>query len=283
MIEEIRAKAADLLRSGEVKCFIGYERASDGLTARPFFAYSADEADRLIFDGTCVHNLARYLPDMRGKRVGILAKPCDSRSINVLIREGQVEREEVYIVGVVCDGVYRTTWGKPSLELQPRCLYCSKRTPVVYDYLIGQPPPAPESRHPASISEVEALERKPAAERWEFWRSHFARCIRCNACRQICPACYCPQCFSDQLDPLWTGIRIGLPQNWVWNVGRALHLAGRCVDCEECQRACPMGIPLAILNRKLASRVKELFGFEAGMDPRAPFPFATFENEEEIL
>jgi hypothetical protein len=44
-----------------------------------------------------------------------------------------------------------------------------------------------------------------------------------------------------------------------------------------------MGIPWAILNRKLASRVKELFGFEAGMDPRAPFPFATFEKEEEIL
>lgn len=281
MIEGIRAKAVELLRSGEVKCFIGYERASDGLTARPFFAYSADEAGRLIFDKTCAHNLARYLPDMRGQRVAILVKPCDSRSVNVLIQEGQVNREDVYIVGVACDGVHRASWGRLSEELEARCLYCSKRVPVVYDHLIGEPP-APEPQPPAPIPEVEALEGRSAKERWEFWRSHFARCIRCNACRQICPACYCPQCFSDQLDPLWAGIRIGLPQNWVWNLGRALHLAGRCVDCGGCERACPMGIPLAILNRKLAGRVKELFGFEAGLDPKAPFPLATFKKEEAL-
>jgi len=281
MIEEIRAKAADLLRSGKAKCFIGYERASDGLTARPLFAYSEDDVERLVFDKTCAHNLARYLPDMKGQRVGILVKPCDSRSINLLIQEGQVKREEVYIVGVVCEGIHRASWGRPSQELESRCKYCVRHVPVVYDHLVGQPPSS-EPQPPASIPEVEDLEKRPAGERLEFWKGLFNRCIRCNACRQICPSCYCPQCFSDQLDPLWTGIRIGLPQNWVWNIGRALHLAGRCVDCEECQRACPMKIPLAILNRKLGQKVRGLFGFEAGLDPEIPIPFATFRKDEDL-
>ena len=57
--------------------------------------------------------------------------------------------------------------------------------------------------------------------------------------------------------------------NFAWHITRAFHLAGRCVGCDECTRACPAGIDLRLLNLSLAKAAEENFGFRAGMDPDA--------------
>lgn len=277
MVEEVRAKARELLASGAVECVIGYERATDGVTARPLFAYAPEDTDRFILDRTCVHNLARYLLDRRGRATAVVVKPCDSRTINLLVQEKQIERDKVFAIGVTCPGVVEVRWGEAGEELQPRCQSCPLELPVVYDHLIT----GPVSRQPARrFPEVERLQAMSPQERRRFWEGHFQRCIRCYACRQVCPGCYCPICFVDQLDPMWVGIRIAPAENQVWHLIRAFHLAGRCIECGECQRVCPVDIPLMLLNQKLTAEVEGLFDFRPGLDAEALPPFATFRKEE---
>ena len=113
-IEDIRARAKELLESGKVRAVLGFRRSSAGLLAEPTFVTAADDAASLVWDATCVHNLALYLvnekkrqkaertPDTRP--LAIIAKGCDSRAINVLLQENHVAREEVIILGVSCEG-----------------------------------------------------------------------------------------------------------------------------------------------------------------------------------
>ncbi len=278
--QQIGEKARELLSSGVVECVIGYERATDGVTARPLFVYGVEDVDRLIFDDTCIHNLTRYLLNRRDKNTAVVAKPCDSRAINLLLNEKQIEREKVFIIGVACQGVVETRWNQAGETLQARCQLCSQHTPVVYDFLVGEAPP--EQPPPEAYADVLEMEARSAAEREAFWQEQFDRCIRCYACRQVCPGCYCSECFVEQLDPLWVGIRIAPAENQIWNTIRAFHLVGRCIGCNECERVCPLNIPLSLLNRKLEKEVWELFGFQAGMSAEAVPPFATFEKEEKL-
>lgn len=276
--QQIREKARELLTSGAVQCVIGYERATDGVTARPLFAYEVEDVDRLIFDQTCSHNLTRYLLDKRDKDTAVVAKPCDSRAINLLLNEKQIQRERVFVIGVACQGIVETEWNHVEERLQTRCELCRQHTPVIYDFLVGE---APEEEPPSqAYPDVSQIEARPIAERRLLWEGHFSRCIRCYACRQVCPGCYCTECFVDQLDPLWVGIRIAPPENEMWHTIRAFHLAGRCIGCNECERVCPVNIPLSLLNRKLEKEVDQLFGFQAGLSAEALPPFATFEKEE---
>lgn len=280
MIDKIRAKAKELLESGQVSCFIGYEEGTRG-KVRPAFVYEPQDVDRLIWDERCTDNLTVYLhqfknPLKRGEeppRVGILVKPCDSRSLNVLFHEEQIERERVYIIGLTCEGV------RVNGQLQERCQRCSERVPLVYDLLVGE---QPEEVGQEDYADVARLEGMSPGERLAFWVREFDRCIRCYACRQACPACYCFECVAEQLDPLWTGIAIDLPQKQFFHVMRAYHLAGRCSGCNACEEACPMGIPLSFLNRKIAKEVEALFGYRTGQDAETPPPLATFKKEEEL-
>jgi formate dehydrogenase subunit beta len=280
LTDKIRAKARELLESGQVSCFIGYEEGTRG-RVRPAFVYEPEDADRLIWDERCTYNLAVYLhqfqrPSRRGEeppRVGILLKPCDTRSLNVLLQEEQIERERVYVVGLMCQGV------KVNGQPEERCLRCSERVPLVYDLVLGSVPKVVGREDYADVARLEGL---PPAERLAFWMKEFDRCIRCYACRQACPACYCFECVAEQLDPQWMGIAIDLSQKQFFHVMRAYHLAGRCAGCNACEEACPMGIPLSLLNRKIAKEVEALFGYRAGQDAVTVPPLATFKKEEEL-
>jgi len=277
--EQIVAKARELLESGTVECVIGYERATDGVNARPLFVYQAEEAGKLIFDQTCAHNLAKYLLNRKGKATAIVAKPCDVRAVNLLINEHQVERDKVLIIGVVCPGMVETKWGRVSEKLRQACELCREHTPVVYDFLVGEPGDEEAAVEYPDVARMEALSIE---ERRAFWEEQFSRCIRCYACRQACPGCYCSECFAERLDPLWVGIRIAPSESWIWNTMRAFHLAGRCIGCNQCERVCPMNIPLSLLNRKLEKETLELFGYRAGVDAETPAPFATFRKDEKL-
>ncbi len=264
--EEIRNKARELLGSNQVDCVIGYEASPRG-GARPTFVYDPAEADRLIWSPDCVHNLVTYLhdkkkPRKRGEeppRVAIVVKPCDSRAINVLLAEQQIERERIFAIGVACEGVHDETD-----ELAARCARCDERVPVVYDVLLGEPPERPPTKD--DFADLAQIEDMPPRERLNFWLHEFDRCIRCYACRQVCPGCYCTTCMFERDDGLWVDIGIELPQKHMFHLGRALHLAGRCVECDECARVCPMDLPLSLLNRCLVQEVDDLFDHRAGRE-----------------
>jgi formate dehydrogenase subunit beta len=299
MSEEIQAgiqiRARELLSLGEVGCVIGHERSPRGCT-RPAFIYEAAEADRLVWDQTCHHNLVVYLRDKAQSpattrrsevppRVAVVARPCDVRALNVLIHEGQVIREQVFVIGVACPGMLETRTplppcGEEAGVLTSHCQRCKERVPVFYDALVGQPPKGKaEDETWADVAEVEAM---TPAERLAFWTREFERCIRCYACRQACPGCYCFECLAEQVDPPWVSIAHRVPEKAFFHIMRAYHLAGRCVECHACDLACPMHIPLSLLNRKIAREVQALFGYIAGGDPEIPPPLATFRKDEDL-
>jgi ferredoxin len=277
----IRLRARELLRLGEVSCVIGHERGSRG-TVRPAFVRDEQAAGNLVWDQTCHHNLMVYLreqlvPARRGEaplRVAVVARPCDVRALNVLIHEGQVMREQVFVIGLACPGMSNDQ------GVQEHCQRCQERVPVFYDALVGEPPKV--ERAAETWADVAELEAMTAAERLAYWMREFDRCIRCYACRQACPGCYCFECLAEQVDPAWASIAHGVPQKAFFHIMRAYHLAGRCVQCHACDEACPMQIPLSLLNRKIAREVQALFGYTAGGDPETPPPLATFRKDEEL-
>ena len=266
LTQQIREQARQLLTEERVDLVIGYESGPTG-RARPAFIYKADDVERLIWGDGCVHNLVNYLHDKKHSprrgvdppRVGIVVKPCDSRSLNVLLAEQQIERERIFVIGVACDGV-RGDGG----ELAARCARCTDRVPALYDVLIGEAPQVePVEDDYADLARIEAL---PPAERLSFWLHEFDRCIRCYACRQVCPGCYCTTCMFERDDGLWVSMGIELEEKYVFHLGRALHLAGRCAECNECERVCPMGLPLSLLNRRLVREVDALYHHRAGRE-----------------
>jgi ferredoxin len=275
--DAIRAKAKELLTSREVGYVIGYEVGPRGRT-RPAFVYSAEDADRLVWNPDVSNNLVSYLPvklKPKGKeppkKVAVVVKPCDSRAVNVLLAENQFSRDQVHVIGVTCEGVR-----DGGDNLQSRCQICSERTPVVYDTLVGEPPAAV---HAGVVVQADWLEKLPPRERMEFWLTQFDRCIRCYACRQACPMCNCPVCLYERDDSTFIGLGIGLNEKRTFHLGRAYHLAGRCVGCNECERACPMNIPIGLLNQKLAEEIEAAFHHRAGLTV-APSPIVTVLSGE---
>ena len=73
--------------------------------------------------------------------------------------------------------------------------------------------------------------------------------------------------------PLWQ-------DNLIFQVTRNIHIAGRCTDCGECERACPVNIPLRSLTKEMYDIVGELFQFKSGMDKDAAPLMTHYEQEE---
>ena len=108
-----------------------------------------------------------------------------------------------------------------------------------------------------------------SAERYAYWSGELQRCLSCYACRQVCPACSCRECFAEQQEPRWLGKGAGLNENMLFHIIRVYYGVGRCIECGECQRACPVGILLELGAAGWPRILKSPTAYEAGMDPEA--------------
>jgi formate dehydrogenase (coenzyme F420) beta subunit len=328
---EVKKAVRALLREKQAQVVIGFERGSLALRSRPCFVRKEEDVEKLVWNGFCEANVARYLPKRKGKAI-VVAKGCDSRALVELIKENQVARDQLIIIGVPCEGMIdrgriETEMGRGAiLETEERegnlivrgasfekaldrkeylydhCKVCTHPVPALYDVLLGQPegidglrakralegeaPAAPPlegaTRAPVidAFTDVETFGSLDTEERWAYLTQEAGKCIRCYACRNACPMCYCPECFVDSSRPQWVGKSTGLSDTMIFHLVRAFHLAGRCVACGACEQACPMGVDIRKLNRKLQKDVLDLFGHEAGCSLDETAPLATFRIDD---
>jgi coenzyme F420-reducing hydrogenase delta subunit/ferredoxin len=237
-VAAMRATARESLESGKVQVVIGYGERG------PVFITKADETERLQWNERSTANLTLYLKRKEVRALGraaIVVKACDERALVLLEKESQLAPGDVEVIRVECAGLG-----------QPKCATCDRVA-------------APQDRYIA----LNALKQKSPDERLAFWTAEFDRCLKCYACRQVCPLCYCERCLADKNRPQAIDSSPHRMGNFAWHIARAMHLAGRCVGCDECTRACPVGIDLRLLNLTLAEAAEKQFNYRAGVDPAA--------------
>jgi coenzyme F420-reducing hydrogenase beta subunit len=310
MEQELRREARKLLDEGKVDHIVGFARGSLKFTATPLITREKEDVASLVINPFIVNNLAKFLTEVPG-RVGIVTKGCDSRSVVSLIQDNQVIREDVVIIGVPCSGLIDiakveklvnkdrdeiddiTLQGEkvaviiggqktelPTKEvLFEHCLGCEYPTPQEYDILVGKPTSAIGDKE-LSRKEIKKLEDMVPEQRWAFWKEQLSHCIRCYACRQVCPACFCERCFVEESQPQWISPVSQWQDNLMFQVIRNIHVAGRCTDCGECERVCPQNIPLRSLSKKMSELVDEMFHYQAGIDKAAPALMTAYEHVE---
>jgi ferredoxin len=308
--DQLKASCQRLLSEGTVKTVIGYRQGRAPYHVSPHFATTPEACDALILTPFCTQNLVRYLRGRKPEegRVAVVVKGCDARAVNALLAEHQLTREQLYLIGVPCEGlvdvdklaktvrladvqavrvegpqvIVTTAAGDqpfPAAELlEDCCALCQYPNPVVFDELLGAEVPA---RNPEGADEELArLEALSPEERQDYFRRAFSRCVRCYACVRTCPMCYCTTCFAVQNKPQWLPRTVGTDENEMFQLGRAMHLAGRCVGCGGCDRVCPLHLPMRLLNAKMAAEVKEAYAHVSGLTADAPPPLATFTSQD---
>jgi formate dehydrogenase (coenzyme F420) beta subunit len=286
----LRDTVKDLFAKNKVDMIIGFRNGSLPNTARPFFIHAIDDVENLVWNQFCAGNLATYLPklfekpqrppkDYKPPRIGIIAKGCDARSITGLIKEKQVPKENLVVIGMSCSGMTSSSKksnGKKD-SLNRACVECTSPTVLKADIIIEG-----DSRKPAKadFARIKKFESLPAEQRWKIFVDEISKCIRCNACREACPNCYCKVCFADQRKPSWVSPGNMLSETIVYHLGRMYHQAGRCVECDACVNACPMGIDLRLFTQKLAMDAKELFGTIPGVTDDEVPALNTFKQDD---
>ena len=312
--EQLIEKASELLSGGTVCCVLGWGKGEFGYDVTPTVFNTVDELKGgFVYNDFCGVNFSKYLVSKTQKAQGkvlVFLKPCDTYSFNQLLTEHRFDREKVYAVGIPCDGMADvskvkaiTGDGISAIDMQgdkllvstlyadeaiavdhadvllERCINCKSKKHVAYDELLGEEGDVIDSDR---FDEVARLEAMSADERFAFWQNELSKCIRCNACRDACPACTCERCVFDNPN---SGVENKSPttsfEEQMFHIIRAFHVAGRCTDCGECSRVCPQNIPLHLLNRKFIKDINEFYGeYQAGAEVGSRAPLVDYTTED---
>ena len=305
------SRAAELLKSGEVARVVGWKKGEFYYDPSPATFETEESLKEFVYNDFCGANLSKYLVEINKKegKTAVFLKPCDTYSFNELLKEHRITREKTYVIGIECQGkldnykladlgadgvtgeeydgntvkvttVYgEKTFNKPEVLLE-KCLSCKGKKFMVSDETIV----LHEMDETANdrFSEVARLEAMTEDERFAFWKSQLSKCIRCNACRNVCPACTCTKCVFDNVD---SGIAAKANdvefEEQLYHIIRAFHVAGRCTDCGECSRVCPERIPLHLLNRKFIKDYDAFYGdFTAGETSEGKTPLTSYATSD---
>ncbi len=304
--DKIKEISKRLLKESRVEMVMGFRKGTVPMMNEPYFAKTVEEVDNFVWDSNCGINLANYLTD-RKEKIGIIAKGCDSRNIVTHIIENKIKREQIYIIGVPCKGMidnhkisamfdgeikevveqggkitikgngFEETLDKKDV-LQRNCETCVHRNPVIHDELVAEP--VEEQKDLDRYADVRKIESMSTEDKWKYFDDLISTCIRCYACKNACPICYCPTCFVDEHRPQWVGKSLDSTDTRTFHFLRAYHCAGRCTECGACERACPMGINVRMFTKKLEKDCMELFGWEAGLTLEECPPLDTYKPED---
>ena len=304
MQEKLIEKAKALLAEGKVQKVLGWKKGLFDEDITPAVFTSAEELDKdFVFNKFCKANLSKYLVKITreievkksttrmnntmakqrdpnaaqapipSEVVLVFLKPSDTYSFTQLLKENRITREDVYAIGVPC---------QDTLDGGELCESCTGKKHVSCDELLGVDENEEASPNTKRMEEVSKLEAMTSEQRFEFWRNELSRCIRCNACRNVCPACTCEKCVFDN-NALYTTQKVAetsFEEN-LFHIIRAWHVAGRCTDCGECSRVCPQNIPLYLLNRKFIKDINEIYGeYQAGADMESKPAMITFKEDD---
>ncbi|HUI28591.1 MAG TPA: hypothetical protein VLX91_00135 [Candidatus Acidoferrales bacterium] len=257
----LQEKAKELLESGKVGVIIGYGNGS-GERVRPVFVRNSADVAKLVSDNRCRLNLSTYLFKPELKKIGrpaIVAAPATVKSIIQLISENQLKSSDVVTLVVEDDAVVELG-DNASLEAY------SASHPVVFP--------------PFARKEIETIAGMSLQERFKYWQDELSRCFKCYACRAACPLCYCERCITDNNRPQWVCVPSHAQGNFEWHMNRAMHLAGRCIECGSCTIACPVGIPIGLLTIEASRIVEQEFGFRPGLRCDAPSALSSFKVDD---
>jgi ferredoxin len=263
-MEQLQNKVAELLDKGTIALMIGFQEGSSKGPV-PCFLESSSQVTKLIYNSHCKNNLAVYLhkPEVKeAKKVGIFGNVATLRSILQLLSENQLWSLELTVMTITADKEFILFDSIKDVET-----YVQSNFPEITD------------EEKEQIAYINGLSR---AERWNYWKDLFASCIKCYACRAVCPMCYCPQCTVENNQPQWIKVSSETSGNMEWHTMRAMHLAGRCINCGECGRICPVGIPVHLLTVKLNLDIKKEFGAQTGYSSTNGYALNTFNpNDKE--
>lgn len=306
----MKKRILELLADGTVTRVLGWTPGDFFYDVTPAFFEKEEELEQLVYDSFCGANLSKYLiqackEQTEGKLL-VLLKPCDTYSFNQLLNEHRIDREKLYVLGLGCKGMLdiekikakgikgitkvidkgntleiKTIYGDKSCDkrevLLEKCLSCKGKEHKAFDEIIDPEPETEQEKADrfAGVAQVEAMSPQ---ERFAFWNGELSKCIRCNACRNVCPACSCMKCvFDNPRSGVASKANTDTFEEKMFHIVRAFHVAGRCTDCGECSRVCPQGIPLHLLNRKFIKDIDEFYGeYQAGEYPNARPPLVNF-------
>ena len=309
-------RAKELLASGEVARVLGWKKGDLGFNPEPSYFETAESLDSdFIYDGFCGANLSKYMIEASKKdgKTLVFLKPCDTYSFNQLIKEHRVDRDKAYIIGVDCKGklnieavkamgikgilsvegasmdsdcetlTVKTLYGDKTVSyndaMLERCHVCKGKEHQISDEVMLD---SRDTKDAERFAEIERIEAMSPIEKFEFFKKELSKCIRCNACRNVCPACSCRKCVfdSNKFDEA-TKANVDSFEEKMFHIIRAFHIAGRCTDCGECSRVCPQGIPLHLFNRKFIKDIDTFYGeFQAGEDSETKGPLTAFTFDD---
>ena len=314
-MQELINKATELLNNKTVDRVLGWRKGDLPYNPEPAYFNNVDELSDFVYDGFCGANLSKYMIEaskLDGKTL-VFLKPCDTYSFNQLIKEHRVDREKAYIIGVGCKGKLdiekikdmgikgiteikgaeidgnadvleiKTLYGDKKIDykdaLLERCHVCKGKEHKIFDEQIGE---SIDTKDADRFEEIEKIEKMSPEEKFKFFQNELSKCIRCNACRNVCPACSCRKCVfdSNKFDSSQKA-NVTTFEEKMFHIIRAFHVAGRCTDCGECSRVCPQGIPLHLFNRKFIKDIDEYYGeYQAGNDTDSKVPLTNFNFDD---